>query len=140
MISSDFLAALADSLAPGADVKLPAASMVGCDHALAQSMLNSSNLQAIIIAIAAQADGAAAFIACDPRSRSTFLEIAQREQPESFAGLVTATLTHYYAQPQVLAALGWSARPPQPEGHVLPPFDDGLLTSVRARGPIWRQC
>lgn len=144
MISGEFLAALVDSLAPGGsvatDVTLPAASIVGCDRALAEAMVSNSNLRALIEAIAAQAGDAQSFVASDPRSRIACLETAQRERPESFASLVTATLAHYYAQPHVLAALDWPSRPPQPEGHRLPPFDDSLLAKVKARGALWRTC
>ena len=140
MIDGEFLATLVDCLAPGVDANLPAASMVGCDHMLAALMPRNPNLQRVVSAIATQAGGAQSFVACDPGGRIGFLEAVQREQPEGFLALVTATLAHYYAQPQILAALGWPARPPQPAGHTLLPFDETLLVSVKARGPIWRQC
>jgi len=39
----------------------------------------------------------------------------------------------------VLAArAGYEARPPQPLGHHLAPFDPALLEPQRARKPFWR--
>lgn len=55
------------------------------------------------------------------------------------ASLVTLVLSAYYQSPEVVAAFGWPARPPQPAGHALPAFDERLLEPVRRRGPIWRE-
>lgn len=144
MINRAFLAALVDCLVPGGlisgGVALPAASTVGCDLAIAQAMIPNASLRILVDEIAARAGGPESFAASDAASRVAGLETAQRLAPESFASLVTATLAHYYAQPDVLQALGWPARPPQPEGHQLPPFNADLLMPVKARGAIWRQC
>lgn len=144
MINRAFLAALVDSLVPGGivggSVALPVASTVGCDRAIALAMIANTSLRILVDEIAARAGGPESFAASDTVSRVAGLETAQRLAPESFAGLVTAALAHYYAQPDVLEALGWPSRPPQPEGHQLPPFNADLLMPVKARGPIWRQC
>lgn len=144
MNNEEFLACLVDVIAPGGAateaVTLPAASLVGCDNALAAAISDNSNLQAIVETIAERAGSAEAFVGSKAPVRAGHLETVQREQPDRFASLVTVTLAHYYAQPQVLAALNWPAYPPQPEGHALPPSDESLLAPVRTRGPIWRQC
>jgi hypothetical protein len=107
---------------------------------LAEALIGDSALRALVDRIAAHAGGEEAFSVADPQKRNQWLDALQREQPERFVGLVTFILAHYYAQAEVLQALKWPARPPQPKGHGLPPFDESLLTPVRARGPIWRQC
>ncbi|MFO0990879.1 MAG: hypothetical protein U1E67_02965 [Hyphomicrobiales bacterium] len=144
MSSSKFLATLVDSIAPGGvateAVTLPPASLVGCDLALAAAMSGSSNLRAIVEVIAERAGSAEAFVGSKASVRADNLETVQRDRPDQFASLVTVTQAHYYTHPQVLAALNWPARPPQPAGHALPPFDEGLLAPVRARGAIWREC
>jgi hypothetical protein len=140
----DFLAALVDCIAPGGLVTkvvvLPSASAAGCDDALAEALKGNSDLQALVDAIAVRAGGGASFCASPAQERETLLEAVQKQQPEAFAQMVTLTLARYYAHPQVLEALDWPARPPQPEGHKLPAFDGTLLTPVLARGALWRQC
>lgn len=32
----------------------------------------------------------------------------------------------------------YPARPPQPEGYELEPFDDAVLETIRKRGPLFR--
>jgi len=144
VIDGDFLAALVDCIAPGGLVTkvvvLPSASVAGCDNALAEALKGNTDLRTLVEAIAAQAGGGAAFSARPAQERESLLEVLQKQQPEAFAQLVTLTLARYYAHPQVLEALDWPARPPQPEGHKLPAFDDASLTPVLARGAVWRQC
>ena len=139
-----FLAVLVDNIAPGGrvakDVTLPSASVVGCDRAIAKALDSNTALQALLDAIVVKAGGASAFSTGPALERKSLLETMQREKPEAFAGLVSLTLAHYYAQPQVLAALGWPTHPPQPIGHKLPDFDDRLVRPVIERGAIWRQC
>lgn len=144
MNSTEFLASLVDSIAPGGAVAagfaLPAASAVGCHGALAEALTGNAALRSLVDRIVAHAGGEEAFSAADAQRRSEWLDALQREQQEHFAGLVTLVLAQYYAQSEVLQALNWPARPPQPKGHELPPFDESLLAPVRARGPIWRRC
>jgi hypothetical protein len=143
-MDGEFLRALVDSIAPGGsvtvEVTLPPASAVGCDRALAGALDSNSTLQGVVDAIAARAGGMGSFSSITADQRQSLLEAVQNEKPAAFMGLVALVLAHYYAQPQVLEALNWPARPPQPEGHELPAFDESLLRPVLARGAIWRQC
>lgn len=70
------------------------------------------------------------------------LRAVEQAAPADFAALVAAAYSAYYADPRVHAVIaeksGAPVRPPQPEGHVLPNFDESLLAGVKARGPIWR--
>jgi hypothetical protein len=144
VIDGAFLSTLVDSIAPGGlvarDMTLPTASAAGCGQAIGEALNGSSSLKALTDAIAVRAGSASSFCTSPAQERESLLEAVQKENPEAFARLVTLTLAHYYAHPQVLAALGWPARPPQPKGHKLPGFDESLLAPVLARGAIWRQC
>ncbi|MBL8908834.1 MAG: hypothetical protein JNM20_19340 [Rhizobiales bacterium] len=144
MTGEAFMAALVDSIAPGGRVghglALPAASLVGCDRNLAKALADNRALQVLVDSIARQAGGTSAFTRSSAQERHALLEAVQSESPQAFTGLVALTLAHYYAQPQVLSALHWPARPPQPGGHELPAFDDSLLKPVLERGAIWRRC
>lgn len=144
MISVEFLACLVDCIAPGGEVRegvvLPSAGSVGCNHIVAEAMAINPSLRELGDAIVARAGAEETFSATDPQKRNILLKAIQGENPERFASLVTLVLGHYYAQSQVLNALNWPVRPPQPNGHELPPFDESLLAPVRARGQIWRQC
>lgn len=47
--------------------------------------------------------------------------------------------TIYYMQPEVHRYLNWHGRPPQPEGNVMPPWDESVLDLVRQREPFWKK-
>jgi hypothetical protein len=71
------------------------------------------------------------------------LRAVEAAQPAAFERLVAAVYLAYYTHPAVRAALervtGYEARPPQPLGYELPPFDESLLATQRKRAPFWRQ-
>jgi len=143
MTTSAFLAALADSLVPGGlfmhGIDMPSGSSVGCDHALSDALAGAASpLRDLMGALASKAGSHDAFVTASPSSRELMLRKIQEKEPARFAQVVTLVLSHYYAQPQVLSAIGWQTRPPQPDGHRLEPFDDSMLDPVRKRGAIWR--
>jgi hypothetical protein len=82
------------------------------------------------------------FAARDADAREAGLRAIEAAAPDAFARLVTALYLAYYVQPEVRAVLardhGYEARPPQPAGHTLPPFDPALLDRQRQRAPFWR--
>jgi hypothetical protein len=47
-------------------------------------------------------------------------------------------LAAYYRDDRVVRSLGRDARPPFPEGHVLPDGDWALLDAVKGRPQLWR--
>ncbi|MBV8913186.1 MAG: hypothetical protein JOZ05_09135 [Acetobacteraceae bacterium] len=63
--------------------------------------------------------------------------------PEVFDRLVRAAYLAYYTNPDIRRVLeqvaGYPARPPQPLGYELPPFDDAMLDRQRRAPPIWRE-
>ena len=70
------------------------------------------------------------------------LRAVEEAEPERVGRVVNAAYLAYYTDPVVRAVLeeetGYEARPPQPLGYELPPFDEGLLERQRARAPFWR--
>ena len=66
------------------------------------------------------------------------LRTVEAESPESFAMLVRHTYAGYYSNPRIIEAMGLEARPPQPLGFDLDPFDPSTVEHVRERGKIWR--
>lgn len=70
------------------------------------------------------------------------LRAVEAAQPAAFERLVAAVYLAYYTHPAVRAVLervtGYEARPPQPLGYELPPFDERLLETQRKRAPFWR--
>jgi hypothetical protein len=92
----------------------------------------------VLQAIASAAWGEEAFVRADVAGRLASLRQVEAEMPGPFQALVALVLRGYYEADVVLLAMGWRAEPPQPEGHVLPPFDEALLGPVKRRGRIWR--
>lgn len=82
------------------------------------------------------------FAALDAAGRTAALQAVEAASPEAFAELVRQTYIAYYRDKRVLArieqATGYAARPPQPEGYQIEPFDPSLLDVVKARGPQYR--
>ncbi len=55
-----------------------------------------------------------------------------------FKELVKHTYAGYYTNRNVIELLGLEARPPQPLGFELEPFDPSLLENVKKRGKMYR--
>jgi hypothetical protein len=125
------IAALLDTLLPGDAAFPPAGAVMGVAErvvALAGPVL------------AALPRG---FDAADQVRREEMLRAVEASAPAAFERFVAAVYVAYYTVPAVQAVLershGHAARPPQPEGHVLAPFDDAMLARQRVRAPFWRQ-
>lgn len=71
------------------------------------------------------------------------LKTIEAKQPEAFSGLLLTAYSAYYTDPRVRDVVeqvtGYEARPPQPLGYDLPPFDEALLAKVKKRKPFWRR-
>lgn len=76
----------------------------------------------------------AGFTALTGDEQDAVLERLERDRPAFFEVLVRQTYSGYYSHPAVLALLG-EDRPPQPHGHPLDPFANGLVDRVR-RSPF----
>jgi hypothetical protein len=79
-----------------------------------------------------------AFSTLASEQQDALLRHVEASAPAFFAALVFHTYRGYYSHPLVLQRLGLEARPPQPRGHHLEPFDLRLLDAMQARAPLYR--
>jgi hypothetical protein len=56
-----------------------------------------------------------------------------------FEALVSQVYQAYYNHPTVIALLGLEARPPQPLGHALAPFDAAIMRAPGERPALYRK-
>ena len=138
-----FLSAVVDTLLPGDDgtPPLPSATAAGVEATLAEHLVSSRDRalhDAVLQAIASEVRGEEAFVRADAAARIAALRRVEADMPGPFRALISLVLQDYYEAEAVLLAMGWRAEPPQPEGHVLPPFDEALLEPVKRRGRMWR--
>ena len=141
-MSSDVVIAVLDCLVPGDTDGWPAAG----EHGLAPKMLELLETLSV--------DGReqlAIFLSQLPESFPTLsteeqieiLKTIELSNPDSFETILKACYSAYYTDPEIRRILelktGYEARPPQPLGYDMLPFDESLLEPVRARGPIWRK-
>ena len=81
----------------------------------------------------------AAFEALPAAAQDAVLRHVEAERRAFFEALVTHAYLGYYSHPSVIRLLGLEARPPQPLGHTLPPFDPALVHPMSQRGPLYRR-
>ena len=142
-MTPEFLSAVVDTLLPGdaATPPLPSGTEVGIAEKLAEHLVagrDRARCEVVLRAIADAARGEDAFVRADPAGRISCLERVETEMPVPFRTLVSLVLQDYYETDAVLLAVGLRTEPPQPDGHVIAPFDETLLDPVRRRGPMWR--
>jgi hypothetical protein len=115
------LLAVLDTLLPGdaGDPPLPSAS---------QALLDLDTLERLAApVIAALGDG---FLVAAPANRAMRLRAVEQAAPHAFKALLAEALAAYYESAPVLAALGWSAAPPQPHGYAVAPNDQATLRKL----------
>jgi hypothetical protein len=141
VIDKKFLAAVVDTLVPGGalanGVVAPAASTIGVADGLAYDTgdpRQTETLRNVLAAIAQASGGEVEFASGSEELRIAALKCVEALRPQDFLALVTTALIRYYEHPSVVTAFGWPARPPQPLGHAMPPFDPALLEPVIKRG------
>ena len=97
-------------------------------------------LAAPAIAAAARLDDT--FADAEPAVRLATIVRLEGTEPALFGRFVVAAYSGYYSTPAVLEAVesatGYAARPPQPEGYALPPFDARMLAIPASRPPSYR--
>jgi hypothetical protein len=130
---SDLLASVLTTLLPG-DADWPGA---GTLDGLAAQVAADAPSEALLAALPA------GFAALPAEAREAALRDVEAAEPAAFERLVAATYLAYYTHDAVRDVLervtGYEARPPQPLGYDLPPFDDSLLETQRRRAPFWRE-
>ena len=129
------MSALLDTLIPG-DGDFPAASAVGLGDALAGHNRFAAPLAEVTALLPANFEALAA------EGRTGALIDIEAQYPALFKALIVGAYSLYYTQPQVAAVIerltGHTARPPQPDGHPLAPFDPALVAVPAARAPFYR--
>lgn len=137
-----FLSAVVDTLFPGdhGAPPLPTGTAAGVAKKLEHLVAGPDRAlhDVVLQAIASAARGEEAFVRADTAGRIASVRRVEAEMPGPFGALVALVLQDYYEADVVLLAMGWRPEPPQPQGHLLPPFDEALLEPVRRRGRMWR--
>jgi hypothetical protein len=142
-VTPEFLGAVVDTLLPGDDdpKPLPSGTAAGVAAKLAEHLVadrDRAGHEAVLQAIASAARGEDAFVRANAAGRIASVRRVEDEMRGHFQALLAVVLQDYYEMEAVLLAMGWRAEPPQPQGHVLQPFDEALLEPVKRRGPMWR--
>jgi hypothetical protein len=140
-MTPDFIAAVLDTLLPGDATAsggrpLPSGAAAG----LAPDRYAASH-GPVLSAVAGQAGDIEPFLAADEAARASALAAVESRMPDAFRALLMAVLSDYYESPATLAALGWSANPPQPAGHAVAETDEittARLDRVARRARLWR--
>ena len=91
------------------------------------------------IALESERRHGVAFEAMSAPDQDAVLRHLESEHGMFFDALVTHVYLGYYSHPDVITLLGLEARPPQPLGYSLPPFDPTVIRSMRGRGTLYRQ-
>ena len=129
-------AALVAALLPGDDA-FPPADRIALHEALAAHNRFSGPLAAIVARLPA---GFASLN--DAEAREAALRRIEAAAPGDFSRLIVGAYSLYYTHPSVAAVIerltGKDARPPQPHGHDLPPFDPAMVAIPAARPPLYR--
>ncbi|MEM8854733.1 MAG: hypothetical protein AAGD34_13610 [Pseudomonadota bacterium] len=137
---SDRLAIVLDRLIPGDPERgWPTPSAIDL-AAKARALADGRGEPTLLDAIAARLpDGFEAMPEADQVAALSHLEAGDGE---AFGRLIHYAYGAYYIDPAVRRTVevrtGYPARPPQPQGYTLPPFDEALLETVKTRPPFWR--
>ncbi len=135
MSKPERLAYLLDILIPG-DADFPPPGRID----LAAAMLGHDRFGAFAeAALAGLPDG---FESLAPAEAIAAVAALEEADPAGFGALLTGLYSLYYVHPAVLQAVervsGYAARPPQPEGYRLAPFDPAVVAIPAARRPHYR--
>jgi hypothetical protein len=139
------LAAALDRLVPP-NGDLPGAGGLGVAEPIERTLAGSATLRRLFLEGLVEVDlaaGAAGFRSLDGRAQDEVLRRVEAGHGAFFAALLNHAYRGYYTHPRVLQSLeratGYPARPPQPLGQAIEPWDEGLLEKQRRRAPFWRR-
>jgi hypothetical protein len=127
-----------------AEGELPGAGDLGAASVIERRLAPAPVVRRTLLAGLAQIEIAAwqraerPFVGISAQTQDEVLRAVEQSSPLFFDLLVSHTYQAYYVNPRVLTLLGLEARPPQPLGHTLPPFDPARLARVRQRGRLYR--
>lgn len=136
----DTLSAALDRLLPAHEELSGAGAMGLAVHVSSEA----ARYPALGVALRAALDALpAGFAGLDGAAQDEALRAVEAADPLAFAGLLNLAYNAYYTQEPVLRLIerrtGYAARPPQPLGYELAPFDESVLAVVRQREPFWRK-
>lgn len=130
-----------DRLLPGNDAGWPAAGTLGLAPTVWEDAARTPEGEAAVRTVLAALP--VDYAARPDAARDEALRAIEAAEPDAFARLVASAYNSYYTNPDVLAVVerltGYEARPPQPSGYDLPPFDERLLDRQKQRPPFWRK-
>ena len=134
MTPTDFAAALLATLFPGKG-EWPSADRTGAPARFAERAAASPALAQAIEAV--RTHFPADFSGRDATGRTAALQGAEAAAPGAFALVFAEATGFYYTEPMVQQAnerkTGFPARPPQPHGFALEPFDYSILDKRRIK-------
>ena len=135
------LTAIQDRLIPR-DGEMPGAGEIGGAEVVAGYLRERSALHrditAALDAIDANSSKQAPFGQLGDDDKDAVLRQIEAELPREFETLWRQTYNSYYTNPAIQEMLGAGALPPQPQGYVMPAFDESRLDAVKKRGKLWR--
>ena len=134
-----WLPVVLDTLLP-ANERLPAAGAMGLAEAVLVDATWSPEFADALRWLGGQLPES--FDAIEGNARVETLRALEAAEPRRFATVVNLAYNAYYVQPDVLALIesrsGFTARPPQPLGYELEPFDPAIMATISQREPFWR--
>jgi len=127
--------ALLDTLIPGDD-NFPSAGSLGLHEALlAHDRFGAPYSAASDLLPEGFAD-------LPSEARAHYVTEIEAREPDLFNGLIVGVYSLYYTHAAVSAVIerltGHTARPPQPDGHPLEPFDPRLVAIPAVRARLFR--
>lgn len=134
------LRVLLDRLLPP-NMELPGAGSMGLDEQVeSEALLIPAHGLALHTLLDALPPG---FAGMQGEEQDHMLKGLEAAMPEVFSMMVLMAYNAYYIDQRVLKLIeremGYEARPPQPLGYELKPFDESVLAKIRQRKPFWRQ-
>ncbi|MCY4108763.1 MAG: gluconate 2-dehydrogenase subunit 3 family protein [Chloroflexi bacterium] len=135
------LAAIQDRLIPR-EGEMPGAGEIGGAEVVAGYLRERPALHRDITtaldAVESTSGGQASFRRLTDDDKDAVLKRVEAELPDEFETLWRQTYNSYYTNPAIQEKLGAGALPPQPQGYVMPAFDESRLDAVKKRGKLWR--
>ena len=137
-VNEDVLSAMLDRLIPTVDDLLPAGQM-----GLATDVIRLAGRQDRFWGLFSRAMEAfvsqnPSYVVLDDDEQDRALRLFEADSPGYFRVLLDIAYIVYYKDSAVNQRIGWEGRPPQPDGHVMAPWDESVLEKIRKRTPFWR--
>lgn len=132
------LSAALDRLIPAID-ELPGAGEMGLAGEITSRCKADDRFWNAHTTVIDQLSAIDGFIDRDGSDQDEAISVVEQTAPNEFGLWLDVVYTIYYMQPSVHQHLDWHGRPPQPEGNVMPPWDESVLNVIKEREPFWRK-